>query len=96
MALPKTEQQREFLNFRDNGDGTTSRFVWTLNGGGGGGSSGGLLDGVLYDFISAAYPNSTTEVYTFKNGGAGGTTTAVVTVVYTDSTKDNISTVSKV
>lgn len=94
MALPGTQQHREYQNFKDNGDGTTSRYVWMVNGGGGG-SSGGLLDGVVYDFISAAYPNATTEVFTFKNGGLSGATTATVTVVYTDSTKENISTVEK-
>ena len=49
-----------------------------------------------HDYISAAYPNSTTEVYTYKEGGASGTTVATITVVYTDSSKDLISTVTKV
>lgn len=50
----------------------------------------------VYDYISVAYPVATTEVYTFKTGGAGGSTVATVTVVYTDSTKTNLSTVTKV
>lgn len=49
-----------------------------------------------YDYISVAYPGVETEVYTYKDGGAGGTTVATVTVVYTDSTKQNLSTVMKV
>lgn len=48
-----------------------------------------------YDYIAAAYPNATTETYTFKTGGSGGTTVATVTVVYTDATKENLSTVTK-
>jgi hypothetical protein len=49
-----------------------------------------------YDFLSVAYPDATTETYTFKTGGASGTTSAIVTVVYTDSTKENLSSVTKV
>jgi len=48
-----------------------------------------------YDYIGATYPNSTTEVYTYKTGGASGTTVATVTVVYTTATKDLLSTVTK-
>ncbi len=57
------------------------------------------IDGSLvteaFDYIAATYPDAVTEVYTYKIGGAGGITVATVTVVYTDSTKDNISTVTK-
>jgi len=49
-----------------------------------------------YDYISAAYPNATTEVYTFNVGGSGGITVNTITVVYTDSTKSFISNVTKV
>ncbi len=49
----------------------------------------------IYDYVSVAYPAATTETYTFKNGGSGGTTVATVTVVYTDSSKENLSTVTK-
>ncbi len=48
-----------------------------------------------YDYISVAYPNSTTETYTFKLGGSGGTLVATVTLVYTDSTKEDLSTATK-
>lgn len=46
-----------------------------------------------YDYIEAAY-DTTTDTYTYKVGGSGGTTLKVVTVTYTDSTKSNISSVS--
>lgn len=48
-----------------------------------------------YDYIAVAYPLATTETYTFKTGGSGGTTVATLTVVYTDSTKANLSSVTK-
>ena len=57
-------------------------------------SLGGLVT-VSYDYIGVAYPLDTTEVYTFKTGGAGGTTVATITVVYTDATKVSLSTVTK-
>jgi len=48
-----------------------------------------------YDYIKATYPDSVTEVYTFKIGGSGGTTVGVITLVYTDSTKANLDTATK-
>jgi hypothetical protein len=48
-----------------------------------------------HDYIAVTYPTSTTEVYTYKTGGSGGTTVATTTVTYTDSSKDLISTVDK-
>lgn len=48
-----------------------------------------------YDYVSVAYPIATTETYTFKTGGSGGNTVATVTIVYTDATKENLSTVTR-
>ncbi len=48
-----------------------------------------------YDYISASYPTTSSEVYVFKTGGSGGTTIATITIVYTDTTKNEISTVTK-
>lgn len=48
-----------------------------------------------YDYVSVAYPGATEEVYTFKVGGSGGTTVSTVTIVYTSSSKDEISSVTK-
>lgn len=45
-----------------------------------------------FDEIAATYPNTTTEVYTYKSGGVSHT---VVTVVYTNSTKEVLSSVTK-
>lgn len=43
--------------------------------------------------IAIAYPSSTTETYTYKESDAS--TLMVITVVYTDSTKANMSTVTR-
>lgn len=56
---------------------------------------GGLLAGISYDYVSASYPSATQEIYVFKTGGSSGTTVATVTINYTDSTKDNLSSVVK-
>lgn len=48
-----------------------------------------------FDYIGAAYPVATTEVYTYKSGGAGGTTVGTITVVYTDATKTVLTSVTK-
>jgi len=49
----------------------------------------------VHDYLGVEYPNGTTETYTYKTGGSGGTTVGTITVVYTDSTKANISSVTK-
>lgn len=56
----------------------------------------GFLNLGSYNYVAVAYPTTTSEVYTFKTGGAGGTTVSTVTLEYTDSTKENLSTVTKV
>ena len=48
-----------------------------------------------YDYVSVSYPNATTETYTYKQGGASGTTVATITVTYTDSSKESVLTIEK-
>ena len=48
-----------------------------------------------YNYVSVAYPGADTEVYTFKTGGSGGTTVGTITVVYTDSSKESLSSVTR-
>ena len=48
-----------------------------------------------YDYIGVTYPDTTSEVYVFKTGGSSGTLVATVTVVYTDSTKANLTSVTR-
>jgi|GEM_PF-5650046 len=45
-----------------------------------------------FDNVSVAYPDSITEVYSFK---LGNKVVATVTLTYTDSTKDNLSSAEK-
>jgi hypothetical protein len=47
-----------------------------------------------YDYISRSL-SSATETWTFKSGGASGTVTNTVVIVYTDTTLATISTVTK-
>lgn len=49
-----------------------------------------------HDYIAATYPTTSSEVYTYKTGGASGTTVATVTIVYTDATKNVLTSVTKV
>jgi hypothetical protein len=48
-----------------------------------------------FDYIGVGYPDATTETYSYKSGGSSGQLVATVTVVYTDTTKANLSTVSR-
>jgi hypothetical protein len=49
-----------------------------------------------FDYIGASYPTTSSEVYTYKTGGSGGTTVATITVVYSDAvTKQIITSVTK-
>jgi len=56
----------------------------------------GPLSGVVWDYMSLAVSPATTETYTFKSGGSGGTTVKTITIVYTSSTRETISTVTVV
>ena len=76
-------------------DGTSPVNLWAdpishslINGGGIGLPS--------FDYVSMALSGGNTiETYTFKTGGSGGTTVATVTIVYTDSTRSVLSSVTK-
>lgn len=48
----------------------------------------------LYDYASLAQ-GSTTDTWTYKSGGAGGTTVATLTITYTDATKAVIQTIAR-
>jgi len=48
-----------------------------------------------YDSVVVTYPTTIQEVYIFKDGGVSGTTVATITVTYTDTSKENLSTVVK-
>ena len=48
-----------------------------------------------YDYASLVVSPATTETWTFKTGGSGGTTVATLVIVYTDSGRGTISSVTK-
>ena len=89
MALTPSQRDREYNNFADNGDGTTSRYMKVTGG------LGTILAGITYDYILATYPTASSEQFVFKVGGSGGTTVATVVVQYTSASKANISSVTK-
>jgi hypothetical protein len=94
MAGPTTgiaRQDSEFYSYTLVTDGSSSEVAQRVKAFG----LGTLLAGLTYDYISAAYPAVDTEVYTYKTGGAGGTTVATLTVVYTSSAKTALSSVTK-
>ena len=51
-----------------------------------------LLVPFEHDYISLSQ-NATQDIWTYKTGGAGGTTVATVTVTYTSSAKEIIDTI---
>lgn len=48
-----------------------------------------------FDYIEATYPTSSSEIYVYKTGGTSGTIISTITIVYTDTTKEFISTITK-
>lgn len=48
------------------------------------------LDGVNRDYVKQTDPDAITEVYTYRLGGAAGTITEIVTVVYTTPAKSTL------
>lgn len=61
-------------------------------------SASSLSQGIYtlpFDYVGAAYPNATTEVYTTRVGGASGSIQEVVTVTYSDSSKENLVSIGR-
>lgn len=50
---------------------------------------------ITFDYIAITYPTTTSEVYTLKAGGSGGSTAATFTVVYSNATKYRVSSVAQ-
>lgn len=88
MTIPCNTKDLENLKFIEKPNGQVAVRVYSVG--------GDLLTGVEWDAISVAYPNTVTEVFSYYSGGLAGTLVATVTVVYTNSSKDNISTVERV
>lgn len=88
MALPKDLNDREHRKFRQDPDNHNQSVIAVTQ-------VNGLIQ-EKYDYVSMELSaGDTTETYTFKTGGSGGTTVATVTVVYTDSTREVLSSATK-
>lgn len=83
MVLSANINNREFDKFEYVSGQTTVKVT----------KVGGLSIPGDTDAIVASYPNDTTEVYQYKTGGLSGTLLLTITVIYTDETKQNISSV---
>jgi len=59
------------------------------------GGTGSVIAGIQYDFIGVTFPNTITEIYTYRTGGSGGTITATVTAVYTAASKLDLLSVTR-
>lgn len=57
---------------------------------------GGGINGIDWDYLKTTYPDSTTEVYSFYQGGSGGTLLATVTLTYLAADKRDLDTVTVV
>lgn len=56
---------------------------------------GATLVPASYDYVAYTNTNTTTDTYVYKSGGATGATIATVTIVYTDTTKTQVSTMTR-
>lgn len=61
------------------------------------GGDGEVLNGSMWtlpkDTVTASYPSDTVEVYSSRIGGVSGSVQEVVTVTYTDNTKEALASV---
>ena len=53
-----------------------------------------ILKDIIWDYVAQTQA-STTDTWTFRNGGSGGDIVAVIVITYTDSTKLTISTIER-
>ena len=74
-------KDNEAAKFKNTNDGTAVRVATS-------GDMSGILKDVSYDDIQAAYPNDTTEIFTYILGSIDQ---ATITVTYTDSTKNFVA-----
>jgi hypothetical protein len=50
---------------------------------------------VAYDAVTVTYPDTVTEVFTFRSGGIAGAVEAIITLIYTDATKADLESVER-
>lgn len=94
-ALTKKDRPDDYINVRlTNSKQFYDVMSQTMSKSGGSKAAG--LGIPQHDYISVIYPNTITEQYFYKVGGANGANVAIVTVGYTDSLKTTISYVQRV
>tara|TARA_R110001632_G_scaffold52197_4_gene129719 strand:+ start:5026 stop:5301 length:276 start_codon:yes stop_codon:yes gene_type:complete len=86
--MSKSYVDREQDRFKETDKGETAVRVISVRGADGGGFAPQL--GVDYDVISATYPTTSTELYTYSLSGQDQFT---MTVTYTDASKELITSV---
>ena len=86
MPLSRNLQDREFDKFVEVAGETHVRTTASVSG------LGNILEGITFDQIVAAYPDAVTETYTYN---LAAVQQAVLTVVYTDATKEFIASVTR-
>ena len=84
MSMSPNRGDREYQKFVETADGNAAVRVTSI---------GEMLSGISYDSILASYPTDSSEVYSYYNNGLSGDLVATVTVVYTDSTKNVLTSV---
>lgn len=52
--------------------------------------NGSIISGISFDSLSLETPNSITEIYKYYEGGLSGDLKATVTIIYTNSSKNQI------
>jgi len=87
MAIPCSTKDLESKKFVEKPDGSGQVAVRVSE------TGGSFLTGIEFDAIEGSYPNLTTEVYEYYTGGLAGTLVATITVIYTDNTKCDITSV---
>jgi hypothetical protein len=86
MSMSPNISSREYEKFFETSDGSTGIRV---------GAFGGFSAPTGTDTITATYPSSVVEVYQYRSGGVSGTILMTLTVTYTNTTKEFISSVVK-
>jgi hypothetical protein len=78
-----TNEERKFVQ-------SGSQVAIAVAGANGASLSAGSFWTMDYDTVTVAYPDAVTEVYSSRIGGAGGSVQEVVTIIYVDSSKEQL------
>ena len=84
---------KALASFNTNGLATNEKLDQVISAVNSSGSVG-LVPGTDFDYIDGQQTSATVDTYVYKLGGASGTTVQTTVLTYTDSTKNNIDSVS--